>query len=144
MTQRLDKQQLRELAIAVSLPAGASPSLASVDRGFGLPTGLYLATVALYLGFIGVMAASFLNPELAIPMVIFAGFVVFAFALAGYWTRMKPANDTAPPDWAQFRARGIETSSGRLTAGEATVQVLLLPVLILGWGLAVAVIVALS
>lgn len=40
MTQRLDKQQLRELAIAVSLPAGANPSPATVDRGFGLPTGL--------------------------------------------------------------------------------------------------------
>jgi hypothetical protein len=38
--------------------------------------------------------------------------------------------------------RGVETPSGRLTAKEAAIQVLTLPVLILGWGLAVAVIVA--
>ncbi|MPS70364.1 MAG: hypothetical protein E2586_17935 [Novosphingobium sp.] len=140
MSQRLDSQQLRELAVAIDAPQVRAATV--VDRGFGLPTGLYIATVALYLGFIGVMAVSFLNSELAIPMVIFAGFVVFAFGLAGYWTRMKPDNRTATPDWGQFRARGIETLSGRLTAGEATIQVLLLPVLILGWGLAVAVIVA--
>ena len=77
-------------------------------------------------------------------MAVFAGFVVLAFGLAASWTSMKPENDTAAPDWGQFRARGIENSSGRLTAGEATIQVLLLPVLILGWGLAVAVIVALK
>nr|WP_086493002.1 hypothetical protein [Novosphingobium panipatense] len=142
MTQRLDKQQLRELAVAHEKPVNdRAPT--TVDRGFGLPTPIYAATVALYLGFIGVMAVSFLNPELAIPMVIFAGFVVFAFGLVGFWTRMKPENDTVAPDWGQFRARGIETLSGRLTAGEATIQVLMLPVLILGWGLAVAVIVAL-
>lgn len=141
MSQRFDRQQLRELAVTMGTAAG---SQAFVERGFGLPTRLYAATVALYLGFIAVMAASFLDTELAIPMVIFAGFVVFAFGLAASWTWMRPENDTAALDWGQFRVRGIETSSGRLTAGEATIQVLLLPVLILGWGLAVAVIVALK
>jgi hypothetical protein len=65
-----------------------------------------------------------------------------AFGLAGCWTKMKPDNDTAPMSWGQFASRGIDTLSGRLTANEAAVQVLTLPVLILGWGLAVAVIVA--
>lgn len=139
MSQRLSQQQFRELIVEAPIqPVGRT----QVDRSFGLPNRLYVATVGLYLTFIGVMAGLFLNPELAIPMVIFAGFVILAFGLAGRWTRMEPANGSAAPDWAAFRAQGIETLSGRLTAGEATVQVLLLPVLILGWGLAVALIVA--
>lgn len=139
MTQRLTRQELQALAI-VTAPAVRTPT--RVDRNFGLPTGLYVATVGLYLAFIAVMAVTFMNPELAIPVVIFAGFVLMAFGLAACWTKMQPDNDTAPLSWGQFASRGIDTLSGRLTANEAAVQVLTLPVLILGWGLAVAVIVA--
>ena len=103
-----------------------------------------MATVGLYVAFLAVMATLFLNPELIIPMVVFTGFIVFAFGVAGFWSRMKPENDTHPLSWGQFASRGIQTLSGPLTASEATVQVLLLPVLILVWGLAIAVIVALT
>lgn len=137
MSQRLTQQELQGLAVITDVPVRTR-----VDRNFGLPTGLYVATVALYLAFIGLMASLFMNPELAIPMVIFAGFVLMAFGLAGYWAKMQPDNDTAPLTWGQMTARGIDTLSGRLTASEAAIQVLTLPVLILGWGLAVAVIVA--
>jgi hypothetical protein len=137
MSQHLSQDQLRDLASVTDTPVRTK-----VDRNFGLPTGLYLATVGLYLAFIGLMAALFLNPGLAIPMVVFAGFVVFAFGLAGHWAKMKPDNDTAPMTWGQLAARGIDTLSGRLTANEAAIQVLTLPVLILGWGLAVAAVVA--
>ncbi|AOR78048.1 hypothetical protein [Novosphingobium resinovorum] len=141
MSQRLTRQQLQGLATVTAVPA-RTPMHFGVDRSFGLPTGFYVATVALYLAFIGVMAATFMNPELAIPMGIFAGFVLMAFGLAGYWVKMKPHNDAAAPTWGQLAARGIDTLNGRLTAGEAAVQVLTLPVLILCWGLAVAIIVA--
>jgi hypothetical protein len=139
MSQHHTQQQLQDIAVVSTAPARTV-----VDRNFGLPTGLYVATVALYLGFIGLMALLFHNPELAIPLVLFAGFIVFAFGLAGFWTRMKPDNGSSPLSWGQFTARGIETLSGRLTASEAAFQVLTLPVLILGCGLAVAVIVAFS
>ena len=115
---------------------------AKVDRNFGLPTGLYTATVVLYLAFIAIMAGLFLNPGLVIPMVLFAGFVVFSFGLAGFWAAMKPDNDTHPLSWGQFASRGIQTLSGKLTSNEASVQVLILPVLILVWGVAIAVVVA--
>ncbi|WP_404479842.1 hypothetical protein [Novosphingobium sp. BL-52-GroH] len=137
MSQHLTQQELEARAVVTAMPVRTR-----VDRNFGLPTALYVATVGLYLAFIGVMASVFMNPELAIPTVIFVGFVLIAFGLAGYWTRMKPDNDTAPLSWGQFATRGIDTLSGRLTANQAAVQVLTLPVLILGWGLAVAIIVA--
>jgi len=137
MSKHLTQAELQDLAIVSDAPVRTK-----VERNFGLPTGLYVATVALYLGFIGLMATLFHNPELAIPMVVFAGFIIIAFGLAGLWTRMEPDNDTTPMTWGQFGVRGIDTPSGRLMANEATVQVLMLPVLILGWGLAIAVIVA--
>jgi len=137
MSEHLTTQHLQQIATVT-----AAPVRTRVVRNFDLPTRLYVATVALYLAFIGLMAALFLNPELAIPMVVFAGFIVFAFALAGSWTWMKPEHDDGPLTWGQLASRGIDTLSGRLNAHEAAVQVLTLPVLILGWGLAVATIVA--
>lgn len=139
MSQKIAVSELTRVATVSDAPVRTR-----VDRNFGLPSGLYAATVGLYLAFIGLMATLFLNPELVIPMVVFAGFIAFSFSVAGFWTKMNPENDTAPLSWGQFANRGIETLSGRLTAGEATIQVLILPVLILAWGLAIAVIVALT
>lgn len=137
MSQHIASADLAQLATVSDRPV-----LTKVDRTFGLPSGLYVATVGLYLGFIGLMAALFANPELAIPLVIFAGFIAFAFGLAGFWTRMKPDHPAAPLSWGQFAHRGIQTLSGPLTAFEASAQVLVLPALILFWGLCIAVIMA--
>lgn len=137
MAERISQQDLARIATVTDAPARTK-----VDRNFGLPTGLYIATVAAYLAFMGVMSALFLNPQLLIPLAVMAGFIVFSFGVAGKWSTMQPANDTSPLSWGQFSNRGIQTLSGPLTAGEATVQVLILPVLILVWGCAIAVIVA--
>lgn len=137
MSQHISSEQLTQVAAVFEAPVRTR-----VDRTFGLPSGLYLATAGLYLAFIGLMALLFGNPELAIPLVLFAGFIVFAFGLAGFWTMMKPDNGSAPMTWGQLSARGVETLSGWLTAGEAAGQVLILPVLILFWGLCIAVIMA--
>jgi hypothetical protein len=89
------------------------------------------------------MTAAFGEAGLVIPMAVMAGFVVIAFGLAGKWASMEPHNDTAALTWGQFSNRGIETNTGHLTAGEASVQVLILPVLILLWGICGAAISAL-
>lgn len=112
-----------------------------VDRNFGLPTALYGATVAGYLGFLLVVGSAFANPVLAIPMAIFVLFIVAGFGVPALWTRLA-GNTTQPQTLGEFRQRGIMTLTGRLTAGEATVQMLILPALLVGWGLAVAVIAA--
>ena len=137
MSQHISSADLAQVATITEAPVRTR-----VDRSFGLPNGLYVATVGLYLGFIGLMAALFANPGLAIPLVVIAGFIAFAFALAGLWTKMKPDHASSPLSWGQFANRGIQTLSGPLTAFEASSQVLILPVLILFWGLSVAVIYA--
>jgi hypothetical protein len=111
------------------------------DRNFGLPTALYGATVGCYLGFLLIVGSAFANPELAIPMAIFVLFIVAAFGVPAVWTRLA-GNSSAPQTLGEFETRGIMTSTGRLAPKDATIQVLILPVLLVVWGLAVAVIAA--
>lgn len=112
-----------------------------VDRNFGLPTAFYGATVAGYLGFLLVVGSAFANPVLAIPMAIFVVFIIAGFGIPAIWTRLA-GNTSEPQTLGEFEARGIQTHTGRLAAKDASIQVLILPVLLVVWGLAVAVIAA--
>jgi hypothetical protein len=112
-----------------------------VDRNFGLPTALYGATIACYLGFLVIVGSAFANPVLAIPMAVIVLLIAAGFGVPAIWTRLK-GNLSEPETLGEFETRGIMTNTGRLSAGEATTQVLILPVLLVVWGLAVAVIAA--
>ena len=58
-------------------------------------------------------------------------------------TRLAGAgNPSEPATLGEFETRGIMTNTGRLASKDATIQVLILPVLLVVWGLAVAVIAA--
>ena len=67
--------------------------------------------------------------------------IVAAFGVPAIWTRLRD-NVSEPETLGEFETRGIMTNTGRLTARDATTQVLILPVLLVCWGLAVAVIAA--
>jgi hypothetical protein len=120
----------------------ATPFEVAVERSFDLPPVLHAATVGLYLGFLGVMAFAFQDRGLVIPMAIFVMYIVMAFGVPAIWVRMKPDHVSKPLDWGEFVRSGISTYTGNMSAKDATGQVLILPVLILGWGLAIAVIAA--
>ena len=90
------------------------------------------------------MALAFMNPELVLPMVIFALFIVAGFGTPMLWARMNPVKSQRVMSYGTFRHRGIQTATGHLAGGAAAVQVLILPVLIFCWGLTVAVIAALT
>ncbi len=113
------------------------------DRSFELPTGLFATTVACYLGFLGLTLAAFATPELGIPMAIFAFIIVAGFAVPTVWTRLKPDDVAQPKSWGVFMNEGIMTNTGRCSARDATIQMLILPVLIVLWGVAVVTIAAL-
>lgn len=111
------------------------------DRNFGLPKALYGATVAGYLGFLLVVGSAFANPQMAIPLAIFVVFIIAGFGVPAVWTRLA-GNTSEPQTMGEFGLKGIMTSTGRLAARDATIQVLILPALLVVWGLAVAVIAA--
>lgn len=126
----------------VAQPETPQPVAApEVDRSFGMPKALYGATVALYLGFVLVLGSAFANPEMAIPTAIFAIFIVAGFGVPAIWARVA-GNTSEPATLGEFGIKGIQTLTGRLAPRDATVQMLILPVLLVCWGLAVAVIAA--
>lgn len=138
MAELISKEALAHVAAVTDAPHIRS----EIDRSFELPTGVYGATVALYLGFIGVMALTFMTAQLVLPMVIFALFIVAAFGTPMLWARMNPAKQQRALSYGMLRNRGIQTGTGRLEGGAAMVQVLILPALIFLWGIAIAVIAA--
>jgi hypothetical protein len=141
MAERLTRQIVAEQAIIHEECTLRVPH--AVDRTFELPAALYAGTAAGYLGFLALMVAGFGNPKLILPVAIIVVFIVMFFGVNAMWMRMKPATSKGLTSWGRFQREGVMTAYGRCTAGAATVQVLILPVLILLWGLAVVTIAAL-
>jgi ABC-type dipeptide/oligopeptide/nickel transport system permease subunit len=112
------------------------------DRSFGLPGAIYGAMVGCYLGFLAIVAVTFGNPALAIPLVIFALAIIAGFGVPSLWTQLKD-NASAAPTSGEFARDGVMTHTGRLSAGEAAIQILTLPVLVVVWGVVAFVIAAL-
>lgn len=141
MAERITRQRIAEKAIIhdATVLGGST----RVDRSFELPLELYASTAALYLAYVGVMAIGFGNPGLIVPMAIIVTFIAMFFAVPTMWMQMKPDHPQQLTSWARFRRCGIMTAFGRTAAGPATVQVLILPALILVWGFAVVTIAAL-
>jgi hypothetical protein len=140
MAERLNRQLVAEKAIIHETPALRLPH--SVDRSFELPAALYIGTAAGYLGFLALMVVGFGNPHLIIPMAIFVVFIAMYFGVPAMWMRMKPEHPQRLTSWSRFRQQGVMTAFGPSTANAATIQVLILPVLILLWGIAVVTIAA--
>ena len=113
------------------------------DQSFELPGGLYAASLALFVAFLAVMTLGFGNPGLAIPMAIFGIFFAGFYGIPLLFVREAPEGSTKAMSWGQFKSRGIRTMTGHLPANEAVIQMLILPVLILFWGLACVIIAAL-
>ena len=138
MSKHITQDFVAEKARIVEAPR--APTI--VDRTFELPKAIYAATVASYLGFIAIMAIGFSTPGLIIPMAIFAFFIFAGFGVPAIWTRIGPEGGKQPKSWTRFLGEGVMTNTGRLSAKDATIQALILPVLVLIWGFAVVTIAA--
>lgn len=113
------------------------------DQSFELPAGLYAASLAMFVGFLGVMTLGFGNPHLILPMVIFGVFFAGFYGIPLMFVREAPEGSAKAMSWGQFKARGIQTATGHLPASEAVVQMLILPGLVFLWGIACVTIAAL-
>lgn len=140
MAERITRQLVAEKAIIHEAEVLRLPH--TVDRNFELPARLFVATAGCYFAFLAVMAVGFGNPHLILPMAIFVVFIAMYFAVPALWMRMKPEHPQRLTPWRRFRQQGIMTANGHSTASAATVQVLILPGLILLWGIAVVTIAA--
>ena len=143
MAERISRLEVAEKATILPEIVVAARIPTTVDRTFELPTALYGWTAALYLAFMGVMTLGFGNPGLILPVAVIVLLIAAFFGVPAIWTRMAPASRGAPMSWSRFQAHGVRTLYGHSKAGDATVQVLILPVLIFAWGIAVVTIAAL-
>ena len=140
MVEKTTRELIADKAIIHAQPVLRN---APVDRSFELPTALYAATVGFFLAFLGVMWAGLAHEELILPMVIFVSFIVAGFGVPALWVRMQPENPVKCRTWSCFLRDGIQTHTGLTSGRDATVQVLMLPALILLWGVAAVTIAAL-
>ncbi|HEV7288930.1 hypothetical protein [Sphingomonas sp.] len=109
------------------------------EHVFDLHPALHIGVFAGFFAYLGIMWAAFGEKGLAIPFVIFGVFLTAAFIVPGWWARVAPGEGRAP-SFADFVAQGLPTGSGHLGAGGATVQVMIMPAMLMIWGLIVAVI----
>jgi hypothetical protein len=137
VSKKIDRIALAEAAIV-----HANPPRNEVDRTLGLPTRLYVATAACYFGFLAIMSLALMELRLAIPMAICFIFVAMFAGAVAKWVRMDPPNSASALSWAAFQHRGIYINTGHIAARDAIAQVLTVPLMILGWGVFIAVLVA--
>ena len=135
MTTRVKPDVLIARDEIVAAPA----ERACADQSFELPRGLYVAMAALFAGFVGVLSLAFRGGHMAVVYGVIFAFIAAFFAIPTMFPAMAP-DGKKPLSWAIFRMRGIQTATGRTSAGEATALVLLLPFLIFCFGMAVAAI----
>jgi hypothetical protein len=132
-------RQTTEVLLARDEIVAAPAERACTDQSFELPSGLYVAMALLFAGFVGVLGLGFRGGHMAVVYGVIFAFIAAFFAIPAMFPAMAPDRRKAL-SWAMFRMRGIETATGRSSAGEATVLVLLLPFLIFCFGMAIAAI----
>lgn len=127
--------------LAVQYPA--APLRNRAERVFGLHPALLAITIGSYFLFLGIMAAAFMTADLILPFVIFTIYVVMAFGTPGLWARIRGRESGPVQNWSEFREEGIQIETGHIGSGGAIAQVVTLPLLLVAWAIAIAIIVAL-
>ena len=141
MSRHIDHKQL----VARNELVAAPTQRACTDRTFELPPIVHLGMAALFLGFVTVLCAAFATPGLLIPYAVFAIFIIAYFAVPSLWARMKPdENISRSLSWSDFMEAGVDTATGHASGREAAVLVLMLPVFIFCWAVAIAIISAVT
>lgn len=130
-------RQKPEVLVARDEIVAAPSGRACDDQSFELPGGLYAAMALMFTGFIAVLGLAFRGGHMAVAYGVIFVFIAAYFAIPAMFQQKQALS------WPMFRYRGIQTATGRSSAADATVLVLLLPFLILCFGIAVAAIAAL-
>ena len=98
----------------------------------------------MFAGFVAVLGFAFRGGHMAVVMGVIFAFIAAFFAVPAIFPGAA-AGRTQPKTltWFEFSKRGIMTATGRSSARDATILILLLPFLILLFGIAIVTIAAL-
>jgi hypothetical protein len=140
MTGRQTHQQLLAQGEIATAPADR----ACRDQSFELPTGIYIAMATMFTGFVAVLGLAFRGGHMAVVVGVIFAFIAAFFAVPATFPRIAARETrTRALSWSEFADRGILTATCHSSAREATTLVLLLPCLILMFGIAVVTIASL-
>lgn len=141
MSRRQTREQLLVREEIVAAPA----KRACEDQTFELPTAIYIAMASMFAGFVAVLSLAFRGGHMAVVYGVIFAFMTAFFAVPALFAGVaRDESRTKALSLFDFGRRGIATATGRTTAREAATLVLLLPFLILCFGIAVATIASLS
>lgn len=135
MTKRIEHAELLAREEIAQHPAPRTGETV----GFELPAAVYGAMAALLFGFMGVLAVGFAAPQMVVPMGINFAFLTAFFAVPVVFSGAGNAGSRLLR-WSEFMRSGIQTATGHSSGGEAIVLVLLLPLLIFFWAMAIVTI----
>jgi len=96
------------------------------DRPFDCHPAVHVMTIAAYSAFVGILAATFMGQHLVVPAGILAISIAALFGVPGLWAALS-RNDTRKQSWSEFLTEGMECLTGKLSAGAAMAQILVLP-----------------
>lgn len=140
---------LSKLALAQSNQLVAAPQLRPnipqdlQQRNFGLPVVLHTAIFGLFMAFLAITAIGFASREMILPMAVCAIFTAAFYIVPMAWARMKPETNTSRAmTMGELERGGIMTYTGWCSGRDAAVQMLILPTLVMFWGIAVVTIAA--
>lgn len=125
---------------AVAIAAGTPLRRNRGERAFDLHPAIHVATIAAYLTFIVVLTTAFMGHHLIVPTGIFVIGVAALFVTPALWARVAPDDGAPKQSWREFLQEGVECGTGQLTAGQALAQILVLPGLMVGLALVMALI----
>lgn len=140
MTGRQTREQLLVQGEVVNAPN----ERACRDQSFELPTGIYIAMATMFAGFVATLGFAFRGGYMGLVVGVIFAFMVIFFGVPATFVRVtNGVKRNLALSWVDFSDHGIMTATGRSSAREATVLVLLLPFLILCFAIAIASIAAL-
>jgi hypothetical protein len=113
------------------------------DQTFEIPTGVYAVMMAMFTGFVVVLNIAF-SGHMGVTFAAIFAFIAAFFAIPITFARIARDSRTSALPWYEFLDHGIDTATGRSSAGSATVLVLTLPVLVFCFAVAIATIAALT
>ncbi|WP_187335714.1 hypothetical protein [Novosphingopyxis iocasae] len=119
--------------VARAVPAKAVPQRA--ERAWELPPALHWAFAGSFGVYLLIMGSAAADPKLMVPFAVFFVTIGMFFAVPAVIGRTMPRQEGRFQSWAQFKREKLATYSGDLSGKAVIVQMMTLPVVILGWAL---------
>lgn len=110
------------------------------ERAFDIHPAVHAMLLGSYLAFAGILMTAFMGDDLKVAAGIIVIGILSLFITPAWWSRVVPDDGARKQSWAEFLQEGVECITGKLTAGQALAQIMVLPALMVGLAMVFALI----